>query len=85
MLQVLKGDDGSTVGDEIILLTDGEATDPDLNDCKAAVENSRARVHTIALGAAADKTLQDFATITSKTRPWCQLFMQSDPPMFYDQ
>ncbi|KAL2089532.1 hypothetical protein ACEWY4_014220 [Coilia grayii] len=61
--EVLKGDDGSTEGDELVLLTDGEASD-NLNDCRDRVMSSGARVHTIALGPSADKKLQDFANFT---------------------
>ncbi|KAI2645261.1 Calcium-activated chloride channel regulator 4A [Labeo rohita] len=47
-LEVLKKDDGDVIGDEIFLLTDGEATD-DLNSCVPNAINSGAIIHTVAL------------------------------------
>ncbi|XP_059839810.1 calcium-activated chloride channel regulator 1-like isoform X2 [Hypanus sabinus] len=60
--QVLGGDDGDTRGDEIILLTDGE--DNSINSCFTEVEQSRAMIHTIALGPSADKDLEQFSAKT---------------------
>ncbi|XP_063065535.1 calcium-activated chloride channel regulator 1-like [Engraulis encrasicolus] len=68
-LEVLKQDDGSTEGDELILLTDGQASD-DLSACRSTVIDSGARVHTIALSTAADTTFQDFANITDGIFFW---------------
>ncbi|XP_072918712.1 calcium-activated chloride channel regulator 1-like [Hemitrygon akajei] len=60
--QVLRGDDGDTSGDEIILLTDGE--DSSINSCFTEVEQSRATIHTIALGPSADKNLEQLSAKT---------------------
>ncbi|XP_059841206.1 calcium-activated chloride channel regulator 1-like [Hypanus sabinus] len=60
--QVLRGDDGDTRGDEIILLTDGE--DSSINTCFTEVEQSRAIIHTIAFGPKADK---DLGQLSAKT------------------
>ncbi|XP_067307117.1 calcium-activated chloride channel regulator 1-like isoform X1 [Pseudorasbora parva] len=62
-LEVLKKDNGDVVGDEIIFLTDGEATD-DINNCVPAALKSGAIIHTIALGAKADKALREMADKT---------------------
>lgn len=53
------------IGDEIIFLTDGEATD-DLNSCVPSTIESGAIIHTIALGDKADKALRDMADKTGK-------------------
>ncbi|XP_059839800.1 calcium-activated chloride channel regulator 1-like [Hypanus sabinus] len=60
--QVLRGDDEDTSGDEIILLTDGE--DNSINSCFTEVEQSRATIHTIALGPSADKDLEQLSAKT---------------------
>ncbi|XP_072129457.1 calcium-activated chloride channel regulator 1-like isoform X1 [Mobula birostris] len=60
--QVLRGDDGDTSGDEIILLTDGE--DNSINSCFTEVEQSRATIHTIALGPEAAKNLEQLSAKT---------------------
>ncbi|KAI2656094.1 Calcium-activated chloride channel regulator 1 [Labeo rohita] len=62
-LKELKKDDGDVIGDEIIFLTDGEATD-DLNRCVPNAINSGAIIHTIALGDKADKALREMADKT---------------------
>ncbi|KAG1951337.1 calcium-activated chloride channel regulator [Pimephales promelas] len=62
-LQVLKKDNGDVLGDEIIFLTDGEASD-DLNSCVPAAIESGAIIHTIALGDKADKALRKMADKT---------------------
>ncbi|XP_067221991.1 calcium-activated chloride channel regulator 1-like isoform X1 [Chanodichthys erythropterus] len=62
-LQVLKNDNGDETGDEIIFLTDGEATD-DINSCVPAAIESGAIIHTIALGDKADKALREMADKT---------------------
>ncbi len=64
-LKVLKKDNGDVIGDEIIFLTDGVATD-DLNSCFQNAINSGAIIHTIALGNKADKALRDMADKTGK-------------------
>ncbi|XP_048016188.1 calcium-activated chloride channel regulator 1-like [Megalobrama amblycephala] len=62
-LQVLKNDNGDVNGDEIIFLTDGEATD-DINTCvPAAIENGTI-INTLALGDKADKALREMAEKT---------------------
>ncbi|XP_072130909.1 calcium-activated chloride channel regulator 1-like [Mobula birostris] len=60
--QVLRGDDGDTSGDEIILLMDGE--DDSISSCFTEVEQSRATVHTIALRPSADKDLEKLSAKT---------------------
>ncbi|XP_072918705.1 calcium-activated chloride channel regulator 1-like isoform X3 [Hemitrygon akajei] len=62
MSQVLRGDDEDTNGDEIILLTDGE--DNSINSCFTEVEQSRAMIHTIALGPSAAKDLDQLSAKT---------------------
>ncbi|XDV32639.1 hypothetical protein PO909_003396 [Leuciscus waleckii] len=62
-LQVLKKDNGDVIGDEIIFLTDGEATD-NLTSCVPSAIESGAIIHTIALGDKADKALRDMADKT---------------------
>ncbi|XP_067220453.1 calcium-activated chloride channel regulator 4A-like [Chanodichthys erythropterus] len=64
-LQVLKNDSGDVIGDEIIFLTDGEATD-DINSCVPAAIESGAIINTIALGDKADKALREMAAKTVK-------------------
>ncbi|XP_048015954.1 calcium-activated chloride channel regulator 1-like [Megalobrama amblycephala] len=64
-LQVLKKDNGDVIGDEIIFLTDGEASD-DINSCVPAAVESGAIIHTIALGDKADKALREMADKTGK-------------------
>ncbi|XP_051869165.1 calcium-activated chloride channel regulator 1-like [Pristis pectinata] len=60
--EVLRGDDGATKGDEIILLTDGE--DPGISSCFTEVERSSAVIHTIALGPSATEKLEELSTMT---------------------
>jgi len=64
-LKVLKKDNGDVIGDEIIFLTDGEATD-NINSCVPAAIKSGAIIHTIALGDKADKALREMADKTGK-------------------
>ncbi|XP_059839803.1 calcium-activated chloride channel regulator 1-like isoform X2 [Hypanus sabinus] len=64
--QVLRGDDGYTSGDEIILLTDGE--DDSISSCFTEVEKSRAMIHTIAFGSSAEKDLEQFSMKTGGQR-----------------
>ncbi|ROL43988.1 Calcium-activated chloride channel regulator 3A-1 [Anabarilius grahami] len=72
-LQVLTKDNGDVIGDEIIFLTDGEATD-NINSCVPAAIKSGAIIHTIALGDKADKALREMADKTDsmgkKTSDW---------------
>ncbi|XP_051866650.1 calcium-activated chloride channel regulator 1-like [Pristis pectinata] len=60
--EVLRGDDGATSGDEVVLLTDGE--DDKISDCFTDVKQSGAKIHTIALGPSAAKELERLAAMT---------------------
>ncbi|CAM4551607.1 unnamed protein product [Leuciscus chuanchicus] len=62
-LQVLATDNGDVLGDEIIFLTDGEATD-DIDSCSKTAINSGAIIHTLAFGDKADKALMEMAERT---------------------
>ncbi|XDV32647.1 hypothetical protein PO909_003400, partial [Leuciscus waleckii] len=62
-LQVLARDNGDVLGDEIIFLTDGEATD-NIDSCSKTAINSGAIIHTIAFGNKADKALMEMAELT---------------------
>ncbi|XP_062412564.1 calcium-activated chloride channel regulator 1-like [Sardina pilchardus] len=62
-LDIVITQDKDTLGDEIVILTDGEATDV-IKDCEDAVIGSKVMVHTIALGPNSDKTLQNISTKT---------------------
>jgi len=53
------------LGDEIIFLTDGEASD-NINDCSKTAINSGAIIHTIALSKNADIALWEMANQTGK-------------------
>ncbi|XP_051866667.1 calcium-activated chloride channel regulator 1-like [Pristis pectinata] len=64
--EVLRGDDGATSGDEIVLLTDGE--DKKISDCFTEVEHSGAKIHTIALGPTAAKELEQLSVKTEGLR-----------------
>ncbi|KAG2461517.1 CA3A1 regulator, partial [Polypterus senegalus] len=61
-LQVLRNDDGSAEGDEIVLLTDGE--DSGISSCFEVVKTSGTKVHTIALGPSAAKELEMLSEMT---------------------
>ncbi|KAF5896864.1 epithelial chloride channel protein-like, partial [Clarias magur] len=61
--EALKSDDGKTVGDEIIFLTDGEASD-NVQDCFQEAVQSGAIIHTIAFGPKADNVLKSMADKT---------------------
>ncbi|XP_048108031.1 calcium-activated chloride channel regulator 1-like [Alosa alosa] len=63
-LEVLKQHDQSAEGDEIVLLTDGEATDNIMTDCFNDITRSNVIVHTIALGKSADNTLKHMSDET---------------------
>ncbi|XP_048015952.1 calcium-activated chloride channel regulator 1-like [Megalobrama amblycephala] len=54
---------GNVIGDEIIFLTDGEASD-NINSCVPAAIESGAIIHTIALGDKAAKALREMADKT---------------------
>ncbi|XP_041063999.1 calcium-activated chloride channel regulator 1-like isoform X1 [Carcharodon carcharias] len=60
--RVLRGDDGATNGDEIVLLTDGE--DSGISSCFAEVEQSGSVIHTIALGPGAAVELEQLSKMT---------------------
>lgn len=62
-LEVLKADNKDALGDEIIFLTDGEATD-NINVCSPTAIQSGAIIHTLALGNSAAKALQEMADKT---------------------
>ncbi|XP_041064000.1 calcium-activated chloride channel regulator 1-like isoform X2 [Carcharodon carcharias] len=62
MGSVLRGDDGATNGDEIVLLTDGE--DSGISSCFAEVEQSGSVIHTIALGPGAAVELEQLSKMT---------------------
>ncbi|ROL43989.1 Calcium-activated chloride channel regulator 3A-1 [Anabarilius grahami] len=62
-LQVLRTDDGVELGDEIIFLTDGEATD-NIDNCSRHAIKTGAIIHTIAFGPNAANALRDMATQT---------------------
>ncbi|KAK1163919.1 calcium-activated chloride channel regulator 1-like [Acipenser oxyrinchus oxyrinchus] len=59
---VLRGDDSSTYGDEIVLLTDGE--DTTVGTCLDDVRSSATIIHTIALGPNAAKELETMSNVT---------------------
>ncbi|XP_046718337.1 calcium-activated chloride channel regulator 1-like isoform X1 [Silurus meridionalis] len=61
--EVLQTDDGKTIGDEIILLTDGEASD-NVQDCLPEAIQSGAVMNTIAFGPNADNVLRTMADQT---------------------
>lgn len=58
-------DDGKTIGDEIILLTDGEASD-NVQDCLQEAVQSGVVMNTIAFGPWADSVLRTMANQTGK-------------------
>ncbi|KAB5550043.1 hypothetical protein PHYPO_G00049120 [Pangasianodon hypophthalmus] len=62
-LEVLRTDDSKTIGDEIIFLTDGEATDK-VQDCFQEAVQSGAIIHTISFGPNADNVLKTMADET---------------------
>ncbi|XP_036412453.1 calcium-activated chloride channel regulator 1-like [Colossoma macropomum] len=61
--EVLKKDDQSTEGDNVIFLTDGEATD-DIQSCLQSAVDSGAIINTVALGPAASNVLVTMADLT---------------------
>ncbi|XP_058240885.1 calcium-activated chloride channel regulator 1-like isoform X2 [Hemibagrus wyckioides] len=62
-LKVLQNDDDQTTGDEIIFLTDGEATD-NVQECLQEAVQSGAIIHTISFGPNADSVLTTMADQT---------------------
>ncbi|KAI4871510.1 hypothetical protein NFI96_029132 [Prochilodus magdalenae] len=61
--QVLQQDDTSAVGDDVIFLTDGEATD-DVRSCLQLAVDSGAIISTVALGPSASDVLITMANLT---------------------
>uniref|UniRef100_A0AAR2KAG1 VWFA domain-containing protein n=1 Tax=Pygocentrus nattereri TaxID=42514 RepID=A0AAR2KAG1_PYGNA len=61
--EVLQQDDKSAVGDDVIFLTDGEATD-DIQSCLKSAVNSGAIINTIAMGLSASNVLVTMANQT---------------------
>ncbi|XP_046718340.1 calcium-activated chloride channel regulator 1-like [Silurus meridionalis] len=61
--ELLRTDDGQTIGDEIIFLTDGEATD-NVQACLQESVQSGAIIHTLAFGPSADNILRTMADQT---------------------
>lgn len=64
LMQIITTAIGTTYGSEIVLLTDGE--DSSMSVCRERVRESGAIIHTIALGPAAAKELEEFSNITGK-------------------
>ncbi|KAK3558574.1 hypothetical protein QTP86_021651, partial [Hemibagrus guttatus] len=62
-LKVLQNDDDKAIGDEIIFLTDGEATD-NVQECLQEAVESGAIIHTISFGPNADSILNNMADQT---------------------
>ncbi|XP_078264217.1 calcium-activated chloride channel regulator 1-like [Rhinoraja longicauda] len=60
--EVLRGDDRATMGDEIILLTDG--IDYNIRSCFPEVRRSGAVIHTIAFGPDAAEELEELSSMT---------------------
>uniref|UniRef100_A0A4W4HNZ2 VWFA domain-containing protein n=1 Tax=Electrophorus electricus TaxID=8005 RepID=A0A4W4HNZ2_ELEEL len=69
-VQVLKQDNKDTVGDEIIFLTDGEATDS-VQDCLQTATESGTVINTLALGSDADNVLKTMADKTASFLYFC--------------
>ncbi|KAG7321964.1 hypothetical protein KOW79_014822 [Hemibagrus wyckioides] len=61
--KVLRKDDDKTIGDEIIFLTDGEATD-NIQECLQEAVQSGSIIHTISFGPKADSVLKIMADQT---------------------
>ncbi|XP_058268995.1 calcium-activated chloride channel regulator 1-like isoform X1 [Hemibagrus wyckioides] len=61
--KVLRKDDNKTIGDEIIFLTDGEATD-NIQECLQEAVQSGSIIHTISFGPKADSVLKIMADQT---------------------
>ncbi|XP_073674125.1 calcium-activated chloride channel regulator 4A-like [Garra rufa] len=62
-LQILRADNGDVLGDELIFLTDGMATD-NIAGCAPSAIQSGAIIHTIAFGNSADPALTEMANKT---------------------
>ncbi|XP_072547017.1 calcium-activated chloride channel regulator 1-like [Salminus brasiliensis] len=61
--EVLRQDDGKTIGDDVIFLTDGEATD-NIAGCLQSAVNSEAMINTLAFGPSASIILKNMADQT---------------------
>ncbi len=61
--QVFQKDNEDAIGDEIVFLADGEATD-DIKGCSQAAIDSGAIIHTLALGPKVDGELIKMANKT---------------------
>ncbi|KAI4871511.1 hypothetical protein NFI96_029133 [Prochilodus magdalenae] len=61
--EALRKDDGSTIGDDVVFLTDGEASD-NVADCLDSAVDSGAIVNTLALGPSASNVLITMANLT---------------------
>ncbi|XP_046719137.1 calcium-activated chloride channel regulator 3A-1-like [Silurus meridionalis] len=61
--ELLRTDDGQTIGDEIIFLTDGQASD-NVQECLQESVQSGAIIHTLAFGPSADNILRTMADQT---------------------
>ncbi|KAK3531498.1 hypothetical protein QTP70_023280, partial [Hemibagrus guttatus] len=62
-MMILQEDDNKTIGDEIIFLTDGEATD-NVQECLQEAVQSGTIIHTISFGPNADSVLKTMADQT---------------------
>ncbi|KAL1260511.1 hypothetical protein QQF64_008338 [Cirrhinus molitorella] len=62
-LQLLRADNGDELGDELIFLTDGEASD-NIAGCAPSAIQSGAIIHTLAFGNSADPALTEMANKT---------------------
>ncbi|XP_059370714.1 calcium-activated chloride channel regulator 1-like [Carassius carassius] len=62
-LQILREDNGDALGDEIIFLTDGQATDR-IADCVPSAIQSGTIIHTLAFGNSAARELMEMANKT---------------------
>ncbi|XP_066525167.1 calcium-activated chloride channel regulator 4A-like isoform X2 [Hoplias malabaricus] len=76
--EVLQQDDKSAVGDYVIFLTDGEATD-NIQDCLQLAVDSGAIINTIALGQNASNVLITMANLTGGT------FQTADENLLFNQ
>uniref|UniRef100_A0AAR2JFQ4 VWFA domain-containing protein n=1 Tax=Pygocentrus nattereri TaxID=42514 RepID=A0AAR2JFQ4_PYGNA len=75
--EVLQQDDKSAVGDDVIFLTDGEATD-DIQSCLKSAVNSGAIINTIAMGLSASNVLVTMNLISNQLVDAFSSFTMSD-------
>ncbi len=64
-LQILREDNGDALGDEIVFLTDGQATD-NIAGCAPSAIQSGAILHTLAFSNSAAHALTEMANKTGK-------------------